>query len=196
MLLILAAAILLPHFHAQPVAVSATPVPATPRPVSTPAETAGPKTQRDLQLEVSSLVASAENVMLLWRERRVALTTSEAKFLNGQRVAEAGRTHSEALDQLKSTYQKERIFTEMAEQKQRQITEEVSRYLELAQNLATAPRPLVMEAFTALKEERLGFPARAVLPFSLARQHMELRYATGSLPLDRVSSDFETNSLP
>lgn len=166
------------------------PTPPVPTPAPTPVMVGA-----SLRLELDSLVSCGQNLLRLYRARTVALDTAESKWVNGQRVSTAGRNGEEALDRVKTTYQQERIFSEIAQSRQRDILSESSRYLEVVAHLMTLPQPAVRAAVARVQRESFGAAPRNVLAAQLVCRHLEDCLTTGGLTLDRVRTDYEENSL-
>lgn len=154
-------------------------------------ETGAP--QNDPRFEVQSLVASAESLLRLWRAKLVAHDTAQTKWVSGQRVTSDGRTSEEALDRAKLTYQQERLFADIAQQKDKEILAEVSRYQEIIKRVTAFPPRTIRTVFDSLRQNE-RFSARGELAVGLAERHAQ-QHREGQLELKVVYSDYEQAAL-
>jgi len=148
---------------------------------------------RNARFEVQSLVASAENLLRLWRAKLVAMDTAQTKWVNGQRVTPVGRTSDEALDRIKLTYQEQRGFAEIVQQKEKEILSEMSRYQEIIKRVSSFPSATIRAVFVSLRNSD-GLSSRGELAIGLAEQH-ELQQREGRFELKLVYSDYENAAL-
>lgn len=148
---------------------------------------------QDPRFEVQSLIASSENLLRLWRAKLVAQDTAQTKWVNGQRVTSNGRTTDETSDRIKLTYQEQRRFADIVQQKEKDILAESSRYQQIIQRVTAFPPRTIAEIFNSI---RLGNTdsARGELALGLAERHA-LGQRQGHLELKAVYSDFENAAL-
>jgi hypothetical protein len=149
--------------------------------------------ERNARFEVQSLVASAENLLRLWRAKLVAVDTAQTKWVNGQRVTDDGRTSKEALDRTKLTYLQERLFADIVQQKEKEIVAEMSRYEGLIKRVAAFPPATIRAVFDSLRRSD-SLSSRGELASGLAEQH-SLQQREGRLELKAVYSDYENAAL-
>ena len=148
---------------------------------------------RDPRFEVQSLVASAEKLLALWRAKLVAVDTAQTKWVNGQRVTADGRTSEEALDRAKLTYQQERLFANIVQQKEKEIVAEMSHYEGIIKRVAAFPPATIRAVFDSLRQNG-RFSAREELAVGLAERHAQ-QQREGRLELKVVYSDCENAAL-
>lgn len=149
--------------------------------------------ERNPRFEVQSLVASAENLLRLWRAKLVAVDTAQTKWVNGQRVTTVGRTPEEALDRAKLTYLQEREYTDIVQQKEKEILAEVSRYQEIIKRVASFPSTTIRAVFVSLRNSD-GLSSRGELAIGLAERHAQ-QQREGRFELKLVYSDYENAAL-
>lgn len=162
-----------------------------------PADVSPPRVENavlgnDPRFEVQSLVASAENLLRLWRAKLVAQDTAQTKWVNGQRVTPDGRTSDEALDRVKLTYQEQRRFADIVEQKEKEILAEASRYEEIIRRVTTFPPVTIRTVFDSLRRDNVS--SREELAIGLAERHV-IKQRQGQFELKVVYSDFENAAL-
>lgn len=149
--------------------------------------------ERNPRFEVQSLVASAENLLRLWRAKLVAVDTAQTKWVNGQRVTAVGRTSGEALDRIKLTSQEQRRFDEIVQQKEKEIVAEMSRYQEIIKRVTAFPSTTIQPVFVSLRNSD-EFSSRGELAVGLAERHAQ-QQREGRLELKVVYSDYENAAL-
>jgi hypothetical protein len=149
--------------------------------------------ERNPRFEVQSLVASAEKLLALWRDKLVAVSTAQTKWVNGQRVTTVGRNPDEALDRAKLTYQQERLFADIVQQKDKEILAEVSRYHEIIKRVTAFPSGTIRTVFDSLRQNG-SFSAREELAVGLAERHA-LQQREGRFELKVVYADYENAAL-
>jgi hypothetical protein len=149
--------------------------------------------RNDPRFEVHSLVASAENLLRLWRAKLVAQDAAQTKWVNGQRVTPDGRTSDEALDRVKLTYEEQRRFADIVQQKEKEILAEASRYEEIIQRVTSFPPATIRAVFDSLRQSNNVSP-REELAIGLAERHA-FQQREGRLVLKTVYSEYENAAL-
>jgi hypothetical protein len=145
------------------------------------------------RFEVQSLVASAENLLRLWRAKVVAVDTAQTKRLNAQNVTSNGRTPDETADRVKLTYLKEHLFADYVQQKDKEILAEMSRYQEIIKRVTAFPPATIQAVFVSLRNSD-GLSSRGELAIGLAEQHAQ-QHREGRFELKMVYSDYENAAL-
>jgi hypothetical protein len=145
----------------------------------------------DLRFESQRLVASAQNLLRLWEAKFIAHDTAQTKRISAQRVSPVGRTAEQSLDRFKATARDEGQFSDIAQQREKEILSEMSNYLQIAKGVAAFSPAAIEKEFDSFREHSTSLSSREELAIGLARRHA-LQQAEGQLELKQVYSDYES----
>ncbi|MBL9181169.1 MAG: hypothetical protein JNN17_03450 [Verrucomicrobiaceae bacterium] len=141
------------------------------------------------QFEVETLVACADRILSQFRNLHIARATSSTKFLNGQRQTAIDRTADEALEQIKLTYQQEKLFEDKAKEIEGKIEAELTSYMSCMERMKLFTSGAVSDAFEAVTSQRAALPTSRSTPVGLAQQHWSKH-----MTREQIKSSFEQHS--
>jgi hypothetical protein len=145
----------------------------------------------DLRFESQTLVASAQNLLRLWEAKLIAQDTAQTKRINGQLVTPVGRTSEESLNRLKATSRDQGQFSDIAQQREKEILSEMSHYMGITKRVAAFSPAAIEEVFDSFHQHSTSLSSREELAIGLAKRHA-LQQADDRLELERVYSDYES----
>jgi hypothetical protein len=97
------------------------------------------------------------------------------------------------LDRVKLTYQEERRFADIVQQKEKEIVAEMSRYQEIIKRVTAYPTTTIQAVFVSLRNGD-GLSSRGELAIGLAERHAQ-QQREGRFELKLVYSDYENAAL-
>ena len=141
------------------------------------------------QFEVETLVTCSDRILNQYRNLHIARATSSTKFLNGQRQTAIGRTADEALEQIKLSFQENKLFEDKAREIEGKIESELTFYMSCMDRLKLFTSDAVSNSFEAVRSQRTSLPASRLTPDELGQQHWSKQ-----MTREQIKSSFEQHS--